>query len=286
MKKIEIFDIVIYTVISFFVVIMIYPFLNVFAVSFSDYSEYVKNPMMIFPRGLNTDSYKYIFMTPNLFSSYINTIFVVLSTVSISIVVLLLAAYPLSKQDLKGKKFIMNLMIFSMLFNGGLIPNFILIKTLGIYNTLWALILPVVFGAYNLILVKNFIESLPSALFEAAKIDGASEFYVLLRIVAPLSVSIIATISMFIAVSQWNSYFSAVIYTSSPDKWTLQLFLRELIMKSNMTTMYDAAEEAKNVMPETIKYAGIIVVMAPILCVYPFVQRYFVKGVMVGAVKG
>jgi putative aldouronate transport system permease protein len=283
--KISFFDITVYTLITLFTLITIYPFVNVLTVSLSDYTEYIKNPLMIFPKKINFDAYIIVFTKPLLISSYSNTLFITFFTVVLSILLMLITAYPLSRPELKGKVVFMNLIIFTMLFNGGLIPNFLLIRALGLYNSLWALILPSLFGAFNVILLKNFIEALPSSLIEAAKLDGASHYNILFKIVFPLSMPIIATLILFIAVSQWNSFFTAIVYISDNTKWTLQLFLREMIMESTITKIYDAAQE-KAVMPETIKYAALMVVMLPIMCTYPFVQKYFVKGIMVGAVKG
>lgn len=284
--KIEFFDIVVYFIVTLAVIATLYPFINVLAVSLSPYSEYIKNPMMIIPKNLNFDAFDYILSNPVLGRSYFNTIFIVITTVIISLAVNLMAAYPLSQDGFRGKKAIMNIIIFTMLFSGGMIPGFLVMQGIKLYDTLWALILPSCFTAYNFVLMKNYVESLPHSLIEAARLDGASEFRILCMIVAPLSAPIVATIAMFVAVGQWNSFFNAIIYTRSQSNWTVQLFLRELIMQSSVTTVFDAAEAEKNIMPETIKYAAIIVVMLPIMCVYPFIQKYFMKGVMVGAVKG
>ncbi len=285
-KRIEIFDIIIYILVSFAAFLTLYPFLNVVAVSLSDYSEYIKNPLMVWPHKLNLDSFEYVFENPLLKSSYINTILVTVGTVVFGIFLTVTTAYPLSRKRFKGKIIFMNLILFTMLFNGGLIPNYYLIRSLKLLNTLWALILPSMLVAFNIILMKNFFESIPDSLEEAAKIDGASDIYILFKIIVPLSIPIIATLSLFKAVGQWNSFFTAVIYLKDSSKWTLQLLLRELIMTANVISTSDALEQEKLIMPETIKYAALLIVMMPIMCIYPFIQRYFVKGIMVGAVKG
>ena len=288
MRKIKssVLDFVIYGISLFAVIITLYPILNVIAVSFSNYSEYIKNPLMIVPKGFNLEAFKYVFSDRLLKSSYINTIFVTVATVVFGLILMMMTAYPLSLKGLKGKAVFMNYIIFTMIFSGGLIPNYYLIRSLKLLDSLWALILPSLMSAFNLILMKNFFEALPESLREAAKIDGAGEFRILFRIYAPLSMPIIATLALFIAVTQWNSFFNAVIYIRSETKWPLQLFLRELIMTTNLTTTGDLADSNRYVMPETMKYASLLIVMVPIMCVYPFLQKYFVKGVTIGAVKG
>ena len=238
------------------------------------------------PSKLNIDSFGYVFTHPLLKSSYLNTILVTIGTVLLGLFLTITTAYPLSRKEFKGKAIFMNLIIFTMFFNGGLIPNYFLIRSLGLLNSLWALILPSLLTAYYIILMKSFFESIPVSLEEAAKIDGASDIFILFRIIVPLSTPILATLSLFIAVGQWNSFFNAVIYIRDSSKWTLQLLLREIIMTANIYTTFDSLEQEKHIMPETIKYAAVLVVMVPIMCIYPLLQKYFVKGIMVGAVKG
>jgi putative aldouronate transport system permease protein len=177
-----------------------------------------------------------------------------------------------------------------MLFNGGLIPNFYLVRSLGLLDTLAALVLPALFSAFSLILMINFMQNIPEELEEAAKMDGASEIYVLFKIVVPLSMPIIATLTLFAAVGYWNSFFLAIIYIRSVDNWPLMLFLREVIEGAKMLQISGGDNNAEmsnmNIMPETLKYATIMIVMLPILMVYPFLQRFFVKGIMLGSIKG
>ena len=283
-------DILIYTILALIASCMLYPFLNVIAVSISDYSSYLENPTRILPGKINLGAFRYVFSSSLILSSYRNTIIITILGTLISVIVTILTAYPLSKKSLKGKSIIMNLLIFSMMFSGGIIPDFYLIRSLGLLDTLWALILPSVISSYNIILMKNFFTSIPESLEEAARIDGASDIYILWKIIVPLSTPIIATISLFVCVGYWNSYFSAVLYIRDQRKWTLQLLLREIILSAN-TQLLNAggnfAELSSNNIPlQTVKYASLIVVILPILCVYPFLQKYFVKGIMMGAVKG
>jgi len=285
-----VFDVLVYVIMGVVAVSMLYPFLNVIAVSFSDYTAFLENPMRIIPGNFTTRAFMYVFSNTLILSSYRNTVVTTAVGTVLSLVLVVITAYPLSRRGLKGKAFFMNLIIFTMLFSGGLIPEFYLVRSLGLIDRLWALILPPLLSAYNVVLVKSFFESLPESLQEAARIDGANDLYVLTRVVVPLSTPILATIALFVAVSYWNSFFLAVVYTRSQSRWTLQLLLRELIMAANtafLSVGADLAEISLESLPrETIKYATLIVVVLPILCVYPFLQRYFVKGIMIGAVKG
>ncbi|MCM3747007.1 carbohydrate ABC transporter permease [Paenibacillus pasadenensis] len=288
-KRFEWFDAVNYTLLLLICVIMLYPFVNVAAVSFSSYSSFLENPMMIWPKQLSFAAYNQILSHPVLLSSYTNTIIITVCGVAIGIFLYIITAYPLSKKHLKGRNFFMVIVIFTMLFNGGLIPNFYLIRELGLLDTLTALVVPMLLSGFNLILMKNFMESLPEELEEAAKMDGASEPYLLFRIIVPLSMPIIATLCLFTAVGYWNNFFNAVIYIRSVENWPLMLFLREIIEGARMQEISgaNAAEVGKNaVVPETLKYATLMIVMVPILCVYPFVQKYFVQGITLGSVKG
>lgn len=289
LKKIEMFDVFVYTFISLTCVTMVYPFLNVIAIAFSNYAEYLKHPLMIFPKGFTIGAFAYVFSNDLIHRAYLNTIIVTLLGVGLGMTLIVLTAYPLSKKKLKGKTLFMNIIIFTMMFHGGIIPNYYLMRSIGLLDTLWALILPGAMTAFNLILMRNFFEALPESLEEAAKIDGASDLFILFKIAIPLSKSIIATLSLFIAVAYWNSYFNAVLYIRNKNFWTLQLVLREIILSNSAQSISSGSDVASNqeyIMPVTIKYASLVAVILPILTVYPFLQKYFVKGIMVGAVKG
>ena len=287
--KLDMFDVVNYSLLTLICLAMLYPFVNVLAVSFSSYSAYVANPMMIWPSDPDLGAYKEIMSHRILWTSYMNTIIVTVVGVAIGLFLYIITAYPLSKRVLKGRKFLMLLIIFTMLFSGGLIPNFYLMRSLGLLDTLAALVLPALFSAFSLILMKNYFESLPEELEEAARIDGASDPYILFRIIVPLSAPIIATLGLFAAVGYWNNFFNGVIYIRSVEKWPLMLFLREIIQGAEMkeiSTGGNTAESGAVQATETLKYATLMIVMLPILMVYPFLQRYFVKGIMLGSVKG
>ena len=284
----KIFDIVNYSLLTLIGIIMLFPFVNVVAIAFSSYTGYIQHPFMIFPHEFNFEGFKYVFNNGLILASYKNTIIVTITATFLSLILITLTAYSLSKKHLRGRKIFMNLLIFTMLFNGGLIPNFYLIRSLGWIDSLWALIIPGALGAYNVILMKSFFENLPESLEEAAKIDGASELTILSKIILPLSMPIIATIALFVAVGQWNSFFNAVIYIRTPAKWTLQLVLREILMSANNQLLASGGDSANiNQVPaETLRYSTLVAVVLPIMCVYPFLQKYFVKGVTLGAVKG
>jgi len=288
--KLELFDVVNYTLIVIACAIMLYPFVNVISVSFSSYAAYVENPLMIWPHDFDMSAYKEIMGHRVLWTSYRNTIIVTTVGVAVGILLYILTAYPLSKTVLKGRKILMVLVIFTMLFNGGLIPNFYLMRSLGLLDTYAALILPSLFSGFSLILMKSYFESIPEELEEAARIDGASDPYILFRIVVPLSKPIIATLCLFAAVGYWNNFFNGIVYIRSVDKWPLMLFLREIIEGASMKEIASGGNVAETggeqVMKETLKYATLTIVMIPILLVYPFLQKYFVKGIMLGSVKG
>lgn len=284
----RVFDLVVYVLLALVSIVMIYPFLNVLAIAMSDYSGYLENPMMIFPKNFTLDAVKEVFRNPLVLSGYGNTIFITLVGTLLDLVLLTLVAYPLSRSGFRGKKIFMSPIIFTMLFNGGLIPNFYLIRSLHLLDTRWALIFPRLLSAFNIILLINFFQSLPVSLLEAAKLDGAGEWKVLYQIVLPLSKPIMATLALFVAVGYWNSFFEAIMYIRATDRWTLQLVLREIVMSSNtqmLQTGGNLAELGKTT-SESLKYATLIVAIVPIMCVYPFLQKYFTQGVMVGAVKG
>jgi len=245
---------------------------------------------MIWPHDFDMSAYKEIMGHRVLWTSYRNTIIVTTVGVAVGILLYILTAYPLSKTVLKGRKILMVLVIFTMLFNGGLIPNFYLMRSLGLLDTYAALILPSLFSGFSLILMKSYFESIPEELEEAARIDGASDPYILFRIVVPLSKPIIATLCLFAAVGYWNNFFNGIVYIRSVDKWPLMLFLREIIEGASMKEIASGGNVAETggeqVMKETLKYATLTIVMIPILLVYPFLQKYFVKGIMLGSVKG
>lgn len=268
--------------------VMLIPFLNVVSVSLSSNTAYIRNPAMILPSDMTLEAYRSVLSSKLIPSSYRNTIVVTLASTGLGMLLSILMAYPLSKPDLAGKKLIVGFLLVTMFFNGGLIANFYLVKRLGMFDTLWALIIPGSVSIGNIILLRNGFESVPRSLEESALLDGANDLQVLFRIVLPVCLPILATVTLFYAVGHWNAYFNAVVYINGRDKWTLQLMLREIIISRNLglltgSNVVDTAQESTQ--PQMIKCATLVVSMLPIMMVYPFLQRYFVRGLTLGAVK-
>jgi putative aldouronate transport system permease protein len=273
-----------YIVIGIFSILCLLPFIYVFTYSLTPYTDYLKNPMNFIPRNIEFNAYKSILGYKLISSGYKNTLFITVVGTALNLLFLLMTAYPLSKKNLKGSKFVFLLFVFTMFFGGGMIPNYYLIRELKLVNSLWALILPGILGAYNLILMINFIREIPDSLEEAAIIDGASEIKVLFKIILPLCIPAVVTLGLFHAVGAWNSYFSAILYMNKRSGWPLQLVLRELIMQSGLNEVQNASDDVQTI-PFTLQMAAIMVTTLPIMCVYPFLQKYFMKGLLLGGVK-
>jgi putative aldouronate transport system permease protein len=265
-----------YTIVTIFALTIIYPMLNILSVSMSSYGSYIKNRMMIFPVDFDFGSYRVAFRSNLLLTSYGNTIIITVFGTLLTLVITILYAYPLSRPQLRFKPFFNTLIIITMIFSGGIVPAFLLMRSLKLINTLAAQYLPSILGAYNCILMVNFFRTIPSELIEAAEVDGAKEPLILTRIILPLSKPILATIALFSSVGLWNNYFSAVIYTRTQDKWPVQLVLREIILASTTAALQaggNMAEMGITTVPvDQLRYATLIIVMLPIRCVYPFLQ--------------
>jgi len=278
------FTILIYIVMLFTLFVCLTPFIYMLALSFSSPKAIINNEVFLIPKGLNFEAYKQIFSYPNFFTAYANTIFYTVFGTSISLCMMILFAYPLSKTRLKGVKAVMKLVIFSMFFSGGLIPNYLLVSTLRLSNTRWAMLLPFAVNQFNLILLINFFKTIPNDLEEAAVIDGLNYFGILMRVVLPLSGAALATVGLYTAVFFWNDWFNGLIYLKS-SQFPVMLFLRNIVQGTSMVG--DAAGAGdKSTIAISIKSAVIITSTLPIIVLYPFLQRYFVKGVLIGAVKG
>ncbi|MHA6480560.1 carbohydrate ABC transporter permease [Paenibacillus sp. strain BS8-2] len=265
----------------------LYPLLFVLFASLSEADLLVQSRGILFwPQGFSLDAYKAVFQNPMVSSGYVNTLFYTLVGTFVNIFLTCLGAYGLSRKNVLLKNPIMLMIVFTMFFNGGLIPNFILINNLGMLDTRWSLIFPLAISAWNLIILRTSFQAVPASLEEAARVDGANDITILWRVIIPLSLPAIAVISLFYGVHHWNSWFSASIYLQDRDLFPLQLILREILIQ-NVTDGMTGGVDAGNKMQvgETIKYATIMVATLPILVLYPFLQKYFVKGVMIGAVK-
>jgi putative aldouronate transport system permease protein len=270
------------------VVITAYPLLYVVFASLSDPSQIVSNRgALLRPLGFSLDAYKLVLQNPMIAIGYRNTLFYVIAGTALNVGLTCLGAYALSRRNVMFKTPIMILIIFTLFFNGGLIPTFLLVgQTLQMQDTVWALIVPTAINTWNLIILKTAFESVPVSLEEAARIDGANDFTILFRVVLPLSLPALAVVILFYAVGHWNAYFNALVYIRSRDLYPLQLVLREILITSNVESMTTsvASGDAFQV-GQTIKYATIVVATLPILVIYPFLQKYFVKGALIGAVK-
>ena len=240
------------------------------------------------PLGINFEAYKLVFSNPNIYTGYRNTMFIVVVGVSLNLFVTALGAYVLSRKNVMWNNVFMALIVFTMFFSGGLVPLYLVVKGVGLTNTLWSTILPFAVSTFNLIVMRTSFKSVPDSLEESAKIDGANHFIILFRIIIPLSLPVLAVMGLYYAVEKWNGWFYASIFIQDRDLFPLQIFLREILILSstdNMTSGSAAVGEQFQI-GATIKYATIMVATVPILCVYPFIQRFFVKGVMIGAIKG
>lgn len=259
------------------------PFVHVIAKSFSDDVYVISNQVLFWPKGFTTKAYEFAMKNTPVLTAFVNTVFVTVVGTMLSLAISTATAYPLSLPSLKGRKVLLYFFVFTMLFNGGMIPGFILMKSLNLLNSLWALILPHILEVYNLLLIKNYFEGLPDSIRESAQIDGANNFQIFGRIMLPMSKPILATMTVFYAVAYWNSYFNAMLYLSDQKKMTLQLFLVNIVKQAQVL---DGITSDIIVQPDTVRAATVIIGTLPILVVYPLLQKHFVQGVTLGSVKG
>ncbi|QQZ59637.1 carbohydrate ABC transporter permease [Paenibacillus sonchi] len=266
--------------------LFLYPMWYVLVSSFSDVHAIAAGEVSFWPKGFNADAYKLVFEDQRIWTAYGNTFIYVIAGTFINLVLTTLGAYPLSRKNLEGRSLIMAFIVFTMFFSGGLIPAYLNVRELGLYDTRWALLLPGAVSAFNLIVMRTFFQSIPDSLIESAKIDGAHDFRILLRIVLPLSMPVLAVMTLFYAVGHWNSWFPAMIYLQDRNLFPLQLILREILIQSSAQNMLAGVTQDEVFrISESIKFATIIIATVPILLIYPFLQKYFVKGVMIGALK-
>ncbi|MFI7504475.1 carbohydrate ABC transporter permease [Streptomyces sp. NPDC049687] len=273
-------------ILTLVVVVTLYPFVNIVARSFSGERQIRAGDVTLWPRGFNLTTYDIVFHDSMFWRNYGNTVlYTVVSTV-VAMVLTTCYAYVLSKRRLRGRGLLIGLAVFTMFFSGGLIPHYVLVTSLGLKNSVWAIALPNAISVFNLLVMKAFFESLPTELEEAAEIDGLSTYGILLRIVLPLSKAVVATMVLFYSVSFWNSWFSAYLYMDRTELMPATVYLRNLIAGATTGANAGAGTEQLSQVGANIQAVTIVLTALPILCVYPFVQRYFVSGVMLGAVKG
>lgn len=276
-------------------VVVLYPLLYMISASISDPKYVASGEMWLWPKGITFDGYKRVFENTSIWIGYSNTILYTLVGTTINLVVTLPAAYALSRKDFVGRNFFMGMFMVTMFFSGGLVPSYLLIKSLGMINSMWAIVIPSAASIWNIIVSRTFFQgSIPPELQDAAQVDGCTNMRLFIKIILPLSMPIIAVMALFYGVGHWNNYFSAMIYLNDAGKYPLQLVLRQILVLQEMSaqgggaidTSTAAAMNSKAEIAALVKYAVIIVATIPVIAIYPFLQRYFVQGVMIGSVKG
>ena len=286
----KVFDVINYIVLTFMFLLVLYPLVYVVSASFSDAKQVLAGRVYLWPVGFTLDGYKAVFRHPNIVSGFSNAIMYTVAGTLLNVFMTMIGAYPLSRKDFYGRNVIMLLFTITMFINGGLIPSYLLVKNLGMINTRWSMIIPGALSVWNLILTRTFLQAnIPDELLEASKMDGCNDITFLLRIVLPLSAPILAVITLYYAIGHWNEFFSAMLYLSDSKLYPLQLVLREILVKNQLPPgmMIDPIlKQQMDNIRELLKYSLIVVATVPVMVIYPFVQKHFVKGVMIGAIKG
>ncbi|MFD0676553.1 MULTISPECIES: carbohydrate ABC transporter permease [unclassified Paenibacillus] len=283
----KVFDYANYVALFLVALCTIIPFLYILSVSFATSQEVLTKKFILFPETFTLDAYIYIFSTGTVARSMLVTIFITVVGTLLNLLLTCLTAYPLARKELMGRRTMLLLVTFTLLFSGGMIPTFLVVKSMGLLDSVWSLILPTAISAFILIIIKNFFQQLPDGLEEAAKIDGCSDIRILFNIVLPLSLPAIATFSLFYAVGHWNAFFNAVLYINDHTKWPIQVWMRQIVILAQ-AGVGDSSAMAGEAVPQsqTIKMAIIVVSTLPIMLVYPFLQKHFAQGVLMGSVKG
>ncbi len=271
-------------------VVMLYPFLNVVASSVSNNSAVSRGRVTFYPIGFNLEAYKAVVRYQHIWTGYKNTILYTVVGTGVNLIMTIAGAYPLSRKQFYGRGVFTFIVAFTMFFGGGLIPTYLVINAYGLLDTFWVMVIPGAISTYNMIIMRTFFQGIPVELEEAATIDGCNDIQTLWKVILPLSTASLMTIGMFYAVGHWNAWFNAVIYLRDSGRFPVQLWLRTIVLQNQVRDIVEGSgavdTEAENLVADTIKFAVIVVAVLPILCVYPFVQKYFVKGVMIGSVKG
>jgi len=291
LREDKLFYVIVYTIITVLTISVLYPIIFVISSSLSSGTAVSTGQVILWPVDFSIEGYKKVFAYSDVWIGYRNTIFYTVTGTINNVLMTLICAYPLSRRDLPGRKYFMFFFMFTMYFGGGMIPSYLLMRDIGYINTIWAMIMPGAFSVYQMIVCRTFINSnIPWEMLEAAKIDGCSDFKYFYMFVLPLSKPIIAVMTLQYAVGHWNSYFSAYIYLIDDNLFPLQVFLREILVMSQIEQSSEIIdEETRSIMQgmaDLLKYALIVVATAPIMCFYPFIQKYFVQGIMIGSLKG
>ena len=277
----KVFDFFVVFILAVCFLVWFFPLLYVLMASFTPYKDVIGGSLFIIPSSFTLTGYRYIFRFTNIFTSFRNTFIITASGTALSMAVSILLAFPLSKKDLPGRAALLKLLVFTMYFSGGLIPTYLVVKNVGLQNTLWAMVIPGALSVYNMLLIKSYFESMPAGLLDAAIIDGCGPVRTLVQIVLPLSLPVLMSVTLFYMVGYWNTYYSYVYYCYDKNLRPLQVVLHEIIRKAT------GDAEAEEYIPTiTVQMSAIVFACVPIICVYPFLQKYFTKGVMLGAIKG
>lgn len=285
----RVFNVFAITLVLLLTIIVILPLLNVVAASFSSSEAVNAGKVLLWPVDATLDNYRTVLKYDSVWIGYRNTIFYTLAGTVISVILSLFCAYPLSQKRFSGRKVFNKLLLFTMIFNGGMIPTYIVVRNLKLLDSIWAVLLPSAVSFYNVIIMRNYIETtIPDEMEESTRVDGCTSVRYFISFVLPLTKPIIAVIGMYYAVAQWNDYFNAFLYLTDKNLYPLQLFLRDILISSKFsaTDLDPDAIKAIQGLADTLKYVMIVVSTLPLMCIYPFVQKYFVKGVMIGSVKG
>lgn len=285
-RKFDFVDIILFVILTLWGLLIVVPFINVIAISFASYKEYLETPLMLIPMHPVLDSYSDLFEDGRIWIGYRTTLIIELFGLPLSLFLTTSMGYALSRRNYPGKKAILLIVLFTMIFQGGIVPLYLVMKDLGLTNTIWSVVFASGMNTFYMILMYNYFQSLPDSLMESARLDGAGEWTILFRIVLPLSLPIIATVTLFYAVDKWNEWFNPMVFIRKGSIQPLQLVLRSMIIDSQLQDEL-SAQVALEERPFTngIKMAAVIVSMLPIMCVYPFLQKHFAKGIMVGAIK-
>ena len=273
-------------VIGILTLTVLYIIVYILSASFSSPAALAAGKVVLWPVDFSVDGYKAVFNYSKVWIGYRNTIFYVIVGTAINVVCSAMCAYPLSRKDFYGRGFFTLFVAVTMFISGGMIPSYLVVNQLKLINTMWAIVLPGAISTYNMIIMRTFFQNLPVSLQESAYLDGANDITILFKVVLPLSMPIIATMTLFYAVGHWNSYFNAMIYLNSKSKFPLQVLLREIVVAGNMADESSDLTSNINIIAINFKYAVIVITVVPILVVYPFLQKHFTKGVMIGAIKG
>jgi len=284
-RKFDVIDIIVITILTIWALTIIIPFINVFAISFSTQKEYLDTPLLLWPKKPTLENYATLFRNGRILIGYRTTLKLICIGLPINLFLTISAAYGLSRKGYPGRKFFTKFVVLTMLFHGGIIPLYLTVRSYGLIGTLWAVALSSGINTFYMIIMLNFFSSLPDSLVESAKLDGAGEYTILFRIVLPLSKAVLATVTLYYLVDRWNEWYNAMIMIRDTKKTPLQLILRSIILDSQL--MGEVVTESVDIFSfsDGIKMGSIVVVILPVMCVFPFLQKYFVKGVLIGAIK-